>query len=990
MTRIKLNRDHAAFETAAISFILAIMVFTAIMIGFLPVVSEQPQTYTDIIYANLSDSGMNKSGEMRLFWIAFTIAAILQSVLYYVIASHSSLTGSRQEIHIRWIGCIQQHLRRMRDSRPVTALWENRWRVILLGIFSYYTVTGVTLLFVRLFSGLFTIHTGALYIWSAAALITLGLVFMWKLSGRVFVDRAICVLQVFAPLNLLVFINDRYLFLGDTLIIRQSPGYYVIVFGLMTALYIVYFAGRQRNKSLKDLAPSDPVISLASVIAIFVFNSYFLPARIIPDDIWHTGEQILAWQQAVERGAVLYRDYNPPSGLHPMVLGFILDVILDGKASSYCAAVSLMMIIFATLTIVLFFFCSHSKRLTLILAALFGLTIYNRFYCLLPSLLLLLLPKLIKNRNGWLRAWILCCLAGGLYYPLYGVALLVGTFPFAVVQAVMLVKSGELKSRIKNPGFWAGWCVVILPVLLCAPLLFRMAKYFISSSSQSLMADGMTWLGYDDGILSLAMRISLPVVFVLFALLCIQIYLVDSSRTILDKLTAPAFLGFSSVPLVLAVSYTYTLMRPDPSVMLSRTAGILIPIGTMLFAMLLNNYGKSFMQSKVSRAMIIFLLPVGFLLILFSGWIIELPNAATSDVGTGGFRYDASKITDCNVVTDKFTLMTEENTSLLPRAGSGFMEEKQFALLGEYARTIKKYGIADVPFVNVGRMYYYILNLRVPESDATILVLSDEGQNDLIAAYNEELPVVGLIASFNNYPIYRWMIEHHYVSMETGLYMPYQMVEDLGLQDYVIYNGLYKNLVEWGYTSTIFSNSVNCRRWGMNANALGRSYDSLKWMFGRRLDLTGQVSASGGTVGKDGVFTVIDYTDASVHIQFDDLIRGTDYDYLYLNIETSVPCSKQYDGSMFANLNTYFNVNEQMMAYSVELYWCGEDGKFRDDKMFRVYLGDGKLLIPLGCLPNWLLMDNAQFKIVFPQNFPVGESFEIKEAELLQRNLKYK
>jgi hypothetical protein len=169
-------------------------------------------------------------------------------------------------------------------------------------------------------------------------------------------------------------------------------------------------------------------------------------------------------------------------------------------------------------------------------------------------------------------------------------------------------------------------------------------------------------------------------------------------------------------------------------------------------------------------------------------------------------------------------------------------------------------------------------------------------------------------------------------------------------------------------------------------------------------------------------------------IDLDKPVDGMEYDYLYLEIETSVPYEKKYDGTIFENILTYFSVNPMLeahvrkvflrsdvekfsynlsdreannvglflrgdvkkftyslsdgKAYKMELFWKNEGEKYGDKKKYTFSLGNGKLLVPLGCSTNWLLERNTQLKLVFPDNFPDDANIIVSKAVLLQRDLR--
>ena len=126
-----------------------------------------------------------------------------------------------------------------------------------------------------------------------------------------------------------------------------------------------------------------------------------------------------------------------------MVIGFFQNIILDGSTNAFFQAFSLLKIVCAAVTMGLCYY--HVKGVpTLMIAALFGLNDYERPFWILPSLLILMIQPLLENRPRWIQTWILLCFLNGIYYPTYGGALLVGTFPFTLIQIYSFIKDGEL------------------------------------------------------------------------------------------------------------------------------------------------------------------------------------------------------------------------------------------------------------------------------------------------------------------------------------------------------------------------------------------------------------------------------------------------------------------------------------------------------------------------------------------------------------------
>lgn len=68
----------------------------------------------------------------------------------------------------------------------------------------------------------------------------------------------------------------------------------------------------------------------------------------------------------------------------------------------------------------------------------------------LPVLLLLFDKALWEKPMHWLRCWIFSCFLAGLYYPLYGGALLLGTLPSGIRMLLRAIKETDWKTERKN------------------------------------------------------------------------------------------------------------------------------------------------------------------------------------------------------------------------------------------------------------------------------------------------------------------------------------------------------------------------------------------------------------------------------------------------------------------------------------------------------------------------------------------------------------
>ena len=265
--------------------------------------------------------------------------------------------------------------------------------------------------------------------------------------------KVILLLQILTPALFSVYFIDSYLYQGNKIRAPYAPGYYIFFGACIVIALFFLFRHLLRTFSIADSLPLRSLISAPAVICLFIYNSYSAAPMYAQPDQHHHGEQMIPWQQIFTLGQSVYDDYTPVSGLFPLFNGGISHFLLKGSISDYSPAISITMVLICVLTRYLVY--RHAGGTwALITAVFFALPCYNRQYLVLPSLLLLMFPGLIRNRNLWLKAWILTCFIGGLYYPLFGAAVLVGTLPFGLVQVISLVREPDFKKCFKTWSYF--------------------------------------------------------------------------------------------------------------------------------------------------------------------------------------------------------------------------------------------------------------------------------------------------------------------------------------------------------------------------------------------------------------------------------------------------------------------------------------------------------------------------------------------------------
>jgi len=155
----------------------------------------------------------------------------------------------------------------------------------------------------------------------------------------------------------------------------------------------------------------------------------------------------------------------------------------------------------------------------------------------------------------------------------------------------------------------------------------------------------------------------------------------------------------------------------------------------------------------------------------------------------------------------------------------------------------------------------------------------------------------------------------------------------------------------------------------MIPNSWGRSIGSMSNIF----DLYKEIDINNSNITEnnfidDNKNTISKYTvgdnknaDKQLFINLDNGTYGKDADFIYLDLETYKTSGK----------NDY-----------ITIYWENKDNSFSEARSFKCNVGDGKLLIPLGIHPGWLLSENKRIAISFNECNP-NMTFSVNKIQLL-------
>ncbi|MCH5280828.1 MAG: hypothetical protein J1E61_05105 [Lachnospiraceae bacterium] len=604
-------------------------------------------------------------------------------------------------------------------------------------------------------------------------------------------QKIVCLSQLPLPLLLLLYTKHTYLYQGETLTLSYPSAYLLCIGIMITALYVsLIFTMLQQKKA--DISDRDQRnVFTASAISIFLYGSYIPAALMVQSDLHHHGEQLLPFQQIVMEGSKAYESYYPVSGLFPMLIGGINQLLFGGKATTYSAAFVVLFLLFGAL--ILFLISRYVKGIWILtFAFLFHMPVYCRTWIILPALLLLSLPKVIENKRRFLYLYTACGFLGGLYYPLFGLSLIVAGLPFALIQLYAYLKEKKLKEDLKTKGFYLESLVLLLPILLSIPLLIRMAKHILAYSHQTLLADGLSlstvflpeWFlpylsshaEWQDSIYRGLRFLGGMVPVWLFLLLLLSFLYQNRNK---KPYMHPLFLGLSSGFLILPVCYTYTMVIMDEtwvSRLFSRSSHLYLWVLAIFLPILILRYGESLFKSQKAAAFLLAcLLSVPFLTFYnmrdYGFPVLDgVSNRDSACVGEYGANLHPFP------VSPDYVPISKEDQSTFPNLGNGFMSasvrdslyayESSFNLLHAFDPEAAMMGL------DTGQLYYFLLNEKALYSGKISLAKSREAAEDVIGLIDSHTAVGSDLRPLQNYYIYRYLLENGWLyDTNTGFYV---------------------------------------------------------------------------------------------------------------------------------------------------------------------------------------------------------------------------
>lgn len=806
---------------------------------------EDYPVLTDLIIDNIALGGSNKTGEWNLFWNLTWIGCFLClgfSVLSHFLQKKKEISAKATKNNEKYdekndekydekyatyglLIFVPALLQTILYAKEVTYLWlfsvmfyvllllfkETAYKYIALYLFLYFdlqafaTILSLTGLTTILSSNAFAFLQNDLFLFFFPATILCFIIFIKKhFRIRTSVSYPLLLaLQLPLPLLLCIFLKNTYQYQGSLQKFSLPNAYIICIVALMIALYIIFVIAFFQKEGKREDFP----ISLSSILSIFLYGSFIPATMMIPTDLHHYGEQMLPFSQIVNHSMQAYGDYAPVSGFFPMIPGFINAVLFDNQAATFYASFALTMILFAILMIVLI--RKHIPAFyTLMFAFLFHMPVYCRTWIILPVLLFLMLPEIRTNKRRFLYSYVFCGFLSGLYYPLFGLALICAGMPYALAVFYSFCKEKMLVHEIRKKSFYIETALLLIPIVVSIPLLIRMASHVLSYSHQTLLADGLAlsditvpdwFIPYFSGhefteylrtCFYYAVRFLTPMALIWICLLLLCIYIrknyVQNGYSF-QAFLSPAFYGLCACLILLPICYTYTLVIMDESWvcrLFSRSGHIFLWIFGAFLPILFIRYGKEIFQShQTSYAMLALSVGIGMAgFHTMQDYQFPTPDGVTNSASSviGEYSANFSPLP----IPDNAVLISEENRQAFPRLGNGFIAKDTLSKLYQYQNQLAILKFAD-PSVQVlgldsGQLYYFLLDEKVPYSGKVSLAKSFESACGVVPFINEHTVIGSDIRPLNNYYLYRLIMDRGYVfDPLTEFYLPKEIYSSL-------------------------------------------------------------------------------------------------------------------------------------------------------------------------------------------------------------------
>ena len=928
------------------------------------------QVFDDMILKGTAETGAKTSWELTVFWVSLLLG-IFSIVIFSFIKKKELNKKFKENIKLDLVGygifiipiflfliltqAISFFYFIMALIYILLSLFieekEKRYKSLILLILIYFSTLSLKALTDKLIKKVEIIPHDSIYLMT----LLLFIIIFYYLKKNSFknLDKLILYFQFPLPLILLTYFTNKYEYNNEFIKIAFSRRYKAVII-----FFIVYFTiinlVEYKNK-IKNLKKTTPLITLSTVILIFIIHFYVEPKFVHYGDFWHWGEESIIWHQIFEKKLILFDEYMGTTGLFPMLLGLIQYILFKGSSLSYLPSLAITNIIWMSIIGTAIYFLIKTD-FVLFIALFLVFPQYNRTHMLMLSLFVLSNSELIKQRIQWIQIYGLLSILSVFYYPINGVAVVLGGAGFSLIQIYFAIKEKEYLKTFKSKLFWFWNIVLILPVIFSLKNSLKLIKIISLLSSSSVLADGRAgkfiaedWFmkyiinqNLKDNIWNIfvLLLIASPILISMY-FLCI--YLLKKGN-ILEKIKKPEFFILTFSIIAVSINCTYSVMRINRNVDFYRNGPVIIIFMTIMI-IFLYKYGNRYISHNAKIMFISICILIGN---------ISAEQMTKFDVISFGREY--KNIKKSYKVDNNFEYVNGGELDI-SKLGIGFLEKNALEKLTIHKEILNKIVYKDerVWFM-YDREMQKIFDLKSPTRMDSPFLTTSLKSTEANLAVMKELPIYMTDLKVGRYYTYRWAIDNKYALIDykgTQFWIrPDRYKEIFGdiekAEQYLIDNFPKQNL---DYIAFSLGNSMKSLKKLMKDS---KEYDTASL----------QIEGEGIEFLTQKKVKIKDTNNSYIDIVLPEIVNGNKYDFLYLELSSD------------------YQINKNQR---IQILW--ETDKYPMKENISIVLEDknGKLLIPMGSHPAWLYSNVTKIRLKFV-NMKADTIIDIQKIEFMRLN----
>lgn len=928
------------------------------------------QVFDDMILKGTAETGAKTSWELTVFWVSLLLG-IFSIVIFSFIKKKELNKKFKENIKLDLVGygifiipiflfliltqAISFFYFIMALIYILLSLFieekEKRYKSLILLILIYFSTLSLKALTDKLIKKVEIIPHDSIYLMT----LLLFIIIFYYLKKNSFknLDKLILYFQFPLPLILLTYFTNKYEYNNEFIKIAFSRRYKAVII-----FFIVYFTiinlVEYKNK-IKNLKKTTPLITLSTVILIFIIHFYVEPKFVHYGDFWHWGEESIIWHQIFEKKLILFDEYMGTTGLFPMLLGLIQYILFKGSSLSYLPSLAITNIIWMSIIGTAIYFLIKTD-FVLFIALFLVFPQYNRTHMLMLSLFVLSNSELIKQRIQWIQIYGLLSILSVFYYPINGVAVVLGGAGFSLIQIYFAIKEKEYLKTFKSKLFWFWNIVLILPVIFSLKNSLKLIKIISLLSSSSVLADGRAgkfiaedWFmkyiinqNLKDNIWNIfvLLLIASPILISMY-FLCI--YLLKKGN-ILEKIKKPEFFILTFSIIAVSINCTYSVMRINRNVDFYRNGPVIIIFMTIMI-IFLYKYGNRYISHNAKIMFISICILIGN---------ISAEQMTKFDVISFGREY--KNIKKSYKVDNNFEYVNGGELDI-SKLGIGFLEKNALEKLTIHKEILNKIVYKDerVWFM-YDREMQKIFDLKSPTRMDSPFLTTGLKPTEVNLASMKELPIFITDLKIGKYYTYRWVMDNKYV-----------LIDYKGLQFWIRpdrYKEIFGDIKK--AEEYLIENSPR-QELDYIAFSLGNSMKSLKKLMKdiRKYEIDSlQIEGEGIEFLTQKKIKIKDINNSYINIILPEIINGNKYDFLYLELSSD------------------YQINENR---EIVILWETDKYPMKENRIVILEDKNGKLLIPMGSHPAWLYSNVTKIRLKFV-NMKADTIIDIQKIEFMRLN----